>query len=89
MYQPQVSLHTFEAVTQEALLSWRKPDGTIATATEFIQAAEKTGVLYVEDFRILGDPVVSEVFNNADDEQRAKPGAAQKPKVVREVFYHG
>jgi len=46
MYQPQVSLHTFEAVTQEALLRWRKPDGTIATATEFIQAAEKTGVIH-------------------------------------------
>jgi diguanylate cyclase (GGDEF)-like protein len=46
MYQPQVSLHTFEALTQEALLRWRKPDGTIATATEFIQAAEKTGVIH-------------------------------------------
>jgi diguanylate cyclase (GGDEF)-like protein len=46
MYQPQVSLHSFEAVTQEALLRWRRPDGTIATATEFIQAAEKTGVIH-------------------------------------------
>ncbi len=50
--------------------------------------AEKTGVLYVEDFRILGDPVVSEVFSNADEGQAAgKNGAAKnKPKVVREVF---
>jgi hypothetical protein len=50
--------------------------------------AEKTGVLYVEDFRILGDPIISEVFSNADEEQEAKAkGAAQrKPKVVREVF---
>ncbi len=31
MYQPQVSLHTFEATTLEALLRWRKPDGRIAT----------------------------------------------------------
>jgi AsmA-like C-terminal region len=50
--------------------------------------AEKTGVLYVEDFRILGDPVVSEVFSNADEEREAgKAGAPKnKPKVVREVF---
>jgi hypothetical protein len=49
--------------------------------------AEKTGVLYVEDFRILGDPVVSEVFSNADEGQASKGGAPKnKPKVVREVF---
>ena len=50
--------------------------------------AEKTGVLYVEDFRILGDPVVSEVFSNADEEQAAGKNGAPKdrPKVVREVF---
>jgi diguanylate cyclase (GGDEF)-like protein len=46
MYQPQVSLHTFEALTVEALLRWRKPDGRIATATEFIHAAEKTGIIH-------------------------------------------
>jgi len=49
-------------------------------------AAEKTGVLYVEDFRILGDPVVSEVFSTVDEEKASKGGAAKKPKVVREVF---
>ena len=50
--------------------------------------AEKTGVLYVEDFRILGDPVVSEVFSTAGDEQAAGKSGAPKdrPKVVREVF---
>jgi diguanylate cyclase (GGDEF)-like protein len=46
MYQPQVALHTLEAVTLEALLRWRKPDGRIATATEFIHAAEKTGIIH-------------------------------------------
>jgi diguanylate cyclase (GGDEF)-like protein len=46
MYQPQVALHTFEAVTLEALLRWRKPDGRIATASEFIHAAEKTGIIH-------------------------------------------
>lgn len=46
MYQPQVALHTFEPIGVEALLRWRKPDGRIATATEFIHIAEKTGMMH-------------------------------------------
>lgn len=46
MYQPQIALHTFEPVGMEALLRWRKPDGRIATATEFIHIAEKTGMMH-------------------------------------------
>jgi diguanylate cyclase (GGDEF)-like protein len=46
MYQPQIALHTFEPVGVEALLRWRKPDGRIATATEFIHIAEKTGMMH-------------------------------------------
>lgn len=46
MFQPQVALHTFEVVGLEALLRWRKPDGRIATATEFIHVAEKTGLIH-------------------------------------------
>jgi diguanylate cyclase (GGDEF)-like protein len=46
MYQPQVTLHTLEATGVEALLRWRRPDGRIATATEFIHVAEKTGLIH-------------------------------------------
>jgi len=46
MYQPQVALHTCESMAVEALLRWRKPDGRIATATEFIHVAEKTGLIH-------------------------------------------
>jgi diguanylate cyclase (GGDEF)-like protein len=46
MYQPQIALHTFEPVGVEALLRWRKPDGRVATATEFIHIAEKTGMMH-------------------------------------------
>jgi len=46
MYQPQVSLLTFESTAVEALLRWRKPDGRIATAKEFIHIAEKTGLIH-------------------------------------------
>jgi diguanylate cyclase (GGDEF)-like protein len=46
MYQPQVALHTRETIGVEALLRWRKPDGRIATAAEFIHIAEKTGLIH-------------------------------------------
>jgi len=46
MFQPQIALHTFEVMGLEALLRWRKPDGRIATATEFIHIAEKTGLIH-------------------------------------------
>jgi diguanylate cyclase (GGDEF)-like protein len=46
MFQPQVALHTFEVTGLEALLRWRKPDGRVATATEFIHIAEKTGLIH-------------------------------------------
>jgi diguanylate cyclase (GGDEF)-like protein len=45
MYQPQVALHTLEAVGVEALLRWRKSDGRIASASEFIEIAEATGLM--------------------------------------------
>jgi diguanylate cyclase (GGDEF)-like protein len=46
MFQPQIALHTFEITGLEALLRWRKPDGRIATATEFIHIAEMTGLIH-------------------------------------------
>ena len=46
MFQPQVALHTYEVTGLEALLRWRKSDGRIATATEFIHVAEKTGLIH-------------------------------------------
>lgn len=47
-------------------------------------AAEKTGILWVDQFRILGDPIVSEVVGSADDGRPAIGGG--KNKVTREVF---
>jgi diguanylate cyclase (GGDEF)-like protein len=46
MYQPQVALQGFEANVLEALLRWRKADGRIAPAQEFIHVAEKTGIIH-------------------------------------------
>lgn len=50
-------------------------------------AAEKSGVLWVEDFRVLGDPIISEVYSSAEGgtaaagRQRKRQGQQQ-----REVF---
>ena len=46
MYQPQVALHNFESNSVEALLRWRRADGRIATAGEFIHVAEETGLIH-------------------------------------------
>jgi len=46
MFQPEVALGGCEVTALEALLRWRKPGGRIATATEFIHVAEKTGLIH-------------------------------------------
>ncbi len=45
--------------------------------------AEKTGILAVEDFKILGDPIVSEVVSSAD---QGRPAIQGRRNVTREVF---
>ena len=46
MFQPEVALSGCEVTALEALLRWRKPGGRIATATEFIHIAEKSGLIH-------------------------------------------
>ncbi|HEY1892744.1 MAG TPA: EAL domain-containing protein [Steroidobacteraceae bacterium] len=46
MFQPEVALGDCEVTALEALLRWRKPGGRIATATEFIHIAEKSGLIH-------------------------------------------
>jgi diguanylate cyclase (GGDEF)-like protein len=46
LFQPIVALHGFETTGLEALLRWRRPDGRIAAATEFIPVAEKSGLIH-------------------------------------------
>jgi hypothetical protein len=45
--------------------------------------AEKTGTLYVENFKVLGDPIVSEVVSSADP---GRPAIGGGKRVTREVF---
>ncbi|HEV7431687.1 MAG TPA: EAL domain-containing protein [Steroidobacteraceae bacterium] len=44
-FQPEVSLLTKKTTVVEALLRWRRPDGRIVGADEFIQIAEQSGLL--------------------------------------------
>jgi hypothetical protein len=46
-------------------------------------AAEKTGILWVDDFKVLGDAVVSEVVGSAD---QGRPAIDGRRKVTREVY---
>lgn len=51
-------------------------------------AAEKSGILWVEDFRVLGDAIVSEVYSSAAGSapQDGGGGGSRKQRVEREVF---
>jgi hypothetical protein len=51
-------------------------------------AAEKTGLLTIRNFRVLGDPIVSEVLQTTDGGRPAIDGGgrAQAKRVVREQF---
>ncbi|MGE0025320.1 MAG: AsmA-like C-terminal region-containing protein, partial [Hyphomicrobium sp.] len=44
--------------------------------------AEKSGVLWVEDFRVLGDTIVSDIYSGGE----ASPEGGKQKKVQREVF---
>jgi diguanylate cyclase (GGDEF)-like protein len=46
VFQPIVALQGFETTGLEALLRWRRPDGRIASANEFIPVAEKSGLIH-------------------------------------------
>lgn len=49
--------------------------------------AERFGVLSIRNFRVLGDPIVSEVLQTADEGRPAiEAGRSQNRRVVREQF---
>jgi diguanylate cyclase (GGDEF)-like protein len=45
-YQPIIRLRTMEIAGVEALLRWRKPDGSLVLPAEFIPVAEETGLIH-------------------------------------------
>lgn len=59
-YQPQIDLRTGAAVGAEALLRWRRPGHGLLAPREFIEAAERSGLIIP-----LGRWVLSEAFRQA------------------------
>ncbi|WP_147820817.1 EAL domain-containing protein [Salidesulfovibrio onnuriiensis] len=52
-YQPQVDLDSGEITGVEALVRWRKPDGTLAQPAEFLPFAEGTSLIRAIDLYVL------------------------------------
>jgi len=44
-YQPEVDLATGRITAGEALLRWRRPDGSVTSAADFIRISEETGLI--------------------------------------------
>lgn len=51
-YQPKIALETSRLVGGEALVRWKKPDGTMIPPDEFIPCLEKNGFITVLDFYV-------------------------------------
>ncbi|MGH8306564.1 MAG: putative bifunctional diguanylate cyclase/phosphodiesterase, partial [Steroidobacteraceae bacterium] len=84
MYQPQLALHTFESTHMEALLRWRKPDGRIAAAQEFIDVAEKTGLIHDLTDWILQSAAAAAALWRAQGWQRASVAINVSPPQLFE-----
>jgi hypothetical protein len=57
----------------------------IEVSLDALGAAEKSGVLWVEDFRVLGDPIVAEVYSSVESGGLSDGGAKRRVEQ-REVF---
>ena len=60
--------------------------GTLDINLDGRGAVEKTGQLSVRSFRVLGDPIASEVFYSPDESQPAIANARVGRRVLREQF---
>lgn len=61
--------------------------GTLDVNLDGQGAAEKQGRVNIRRFSVLGDPIVSEVFQNADGTRPAiEPGSGGRRRIIREQF---
>ena len=54
LYQPQVDMRTEEPKGAEALVRWRKEDGTVLSPAYFVPALEKLGLTTILDEAVIG-----------------------------------
>ncbi|MBV8527625.1 MAG: EAL domain-containing protein [Candidatus Dormibacteraeota bacterium] len=92
-YQPIVWLDTDDIVTVEALVRWRREDGTLVAPGEFLPVAEETGLIAP-----IGRSVIRQAMQQVHQWQRALPHATslnlsvnlsprqlQQPDVVKDM----
>ena len=72
-YQPQFDVQTMEVTGVEALVRWRRADGTIMPPAQFIPLAEETGLII---------PLGQWVLRNACEQARAWQDAGLPPARV-------
>jgi diguanylate cyclase (GGDEF)-like protein len=85
LYQPQVALQTLEVESVEALLRWRRADGTLRSPAEFLQVAEQSGLIVV-----ISDWVLRTAAATALDWQRGPwPTARVAINVSPQQFLDG
>ena len=65
-YQPKVNVETNSLVGAEALVRWRKEDGSLVPPLEFISMCEKTGLVIELDMAVL-EKVLRFLKKNLDD----------------------
>jgi len=66
-FQPEVDFRTGHIVAGEALMRWRRADGTVTSAGEFIRISEETGLIRLLGARMLRQACEAAVaWQNAD-----------------------
>lgn len=76
-YQPQVSLHDGATTAFEALVRWRRDDGTLVSAAEFIPIAEQSGLIIA-----IGDWVLETAICAASEWRAA---GMEQPRIAINV----
>ncbi|MGA2777237.1 MAG: EAL domain-containing protein [Steroidobacteraceae bacterium] len=57
VYQPEVSIESFEIIVVEALIRWRLPDGRRVSPAEFLPIAEESGLINEIGTWVLRDAI--------------------------------
>lgn len=76
-YQPQVALNGGETTAVEALVRWRREDGSLVTAGDFIGIAEQSGLIIA-----LGDWVLENAIRTAREWRSA---GIEHPRIAINV----
>lgn len=79
-YQPKVGLDSLKLVGAEALVRWKKPDGTLIPPAEFIPYLEKNGLIVNVDFYVY-EEVCKFIRLHLDDNRAIVPISVNVSRV--------